>query len=84
MGGFYQQLPISFQATADTITLTVHQLKIETQPIMNLKRRNAVVEGNVALGPQNITVHGRFAGSYLLGWLDLSGRPYSFVAKLMN
>jgi len=79
-----QQLDISLQLTTDTARLTVHPLQIDAQPIANLKRKGATLEGDIALGNQNIAVHGRLTGSYLLGWLELSGRPYSFVARAQS
>ena len=76
-----QPLDLSFQVAADTATLTVQKLGLENKPIANLQHKGAMLEGNVALGRQKIAVHGRFAGSYFVGWLELSGRPYSFVAE---
>jgi hypothetical protein len=79
-----QQLELSFQVASDTVTLTVPKLGLQSKPIADLQRAGTSLQGNVTLGDQKIAVHGRFAGSYFFGWLDLSGRPYSFVTELKS
>ena len=76
-----QQLEISFQLATDSASLTIHALRIEAEPITDLKWNGPILEGKIAHGSQKLALHGRFTGVYFLGWLDLAGRPYSFVTK---
>jgi hypothetical protein len=75
-------LKIAFQIKTDQTVLSVPDLKMEAQPLENLKRHDDVLEGSVALGNQTLTVRGRLGGRYFLGWMELSDRPYAFVAEL--
>jgi hypothetical protein len=77
----YQQLEITFKIASDAANVSVPKLKIEKQAVADFKRSGSNVEGHFAIGSQNVTLRGRFTGRYFLGWLDLSGRPYSFVTQ---
>jgi len=76
-----RQLEISFQFATDSASLTIHALRIEAEPITDLKRNGPILEGKIAHGSQKVALHGRFTGAHFLGWLDIGGRPYSFVTK---
>ncbi len=77
-----KMVKISFQIKTDKTVLTAPDLKIEARPLGNLKRHDAGLEGIATLGAQTLIVHGRLAGRYFLGWLELAGRPYAFVTEL--
>jgi len=76
-----QQLELTFQFTKDAARVSIPKLRIAAQPVANFRRSGMTVEGHFAIGSQNVALRGRFTGPYFLGWLELSGRPYSFVAQ---
>src|SRR5678816_1428418 len=73
-----QQLDLTFRIAKDAVSVSIPKLQIATLPVANFKRDGTTVKGNFAIGNQNVALRGRFTGRYFLGWLELSGRPYSF------
>jgi hypothetical protein len=73
---------LNFQIKADQLVMTAPDFKIEAQSLQNVKRHDDVMEGSAKLGNQTLAVHGRIAGRYFLGWLELAGRPYAFATEV--
>jgi hypothetical protein len=72
---------VQFQIESERISVSIPDLKVEDQALEQVKRRDEAWEGKGKVGDRSFEVHGRLTARHLLGWIELSGRPFVFTAE---